>query len=45
MTILIIISTILASVLVYQSIKLKKLEQKTLDSFRVVCKKLKAGEK
>ena len=43
--ILIIITIILANVVIYQAIKLKNLEQKTLDSFRVVCKKLKAGEK
>lgn len=43
--ILIIITTILANVVVYQAIKLKSLEQKTLNSFRVICKKMKAGEK
>lgn len=42
---LIIITIILANVVIYQAIKLKNLEQKTLDSFRVICKKLKTGEK
>ncbi len=41
---LIIVTIILANIIIYQAIKLKNLEQKTLDSFRVICKKLKSGD-
>ena len=43
--ILVIITIVLANVVIYQALKLKNLERKTLDSFRVICKKIKAGEK
>ena len=42
---LIITVIILVMVTSYQSAQLKDLEQKTLDAFKIVCKKLKAEKK
>ena len=44
-TILIVIITVLILVTVYQARQIRKLQEKTLDAFRIVCRRFKKGGK
>lgn len=44
-TILIVIITVLILVAIYQARQIKRLQEKTLDAFRIVCTRFKKEEK